>query len=586
MDRRIERPSRRQVAERASLRRSAGLPALLWTISCLDGGACVIGPDAPDPPEVPAAVQVQPFAPCVETRPGLEGFVEAAAVEGLDLRFPRDEERHRCFSVPGGVVASDLDADGLTDLIFTGPWPWPWVGAAGPTGFVPQPGPTLPAWFAERETLAVSAIDFDGDDLPELVLVGEGFLAVARNEGDFRFVSPEPWLLEEGYPATCFQTVVPADLDGDADLDLVLPAMDPILGADRYPDSAMPSEGRWGHLLWNEGGTFVVGQDIGPADRRWLSQVALASDRDADGDLDVMIIPDRARDGRPGLGFYRNDGQGAGAPPWVEDGLALDAQLHLDGMGVASWDANGDGFPDYCLSDLLPDLRCLASTPEGRYVETGLAWGLSSHIDAHPEIEPEAVGQWSPWSVEAVDLDHDGHVELAVAAGAPPGVGGIDESFRAALQPDALFRGGAEGFADVSWVTGFHDDDAHYGLVSFDLHGDGTRDLVLGGWDTPADLWRNPCRPSPSVEVVLVGPRGNRQAFGARVELAAGGRTQVQEVHGLRAVGQSVPALHFGLGDAAIIERVSVRFPHGEHIEAEGLAVGHRIVIRSTLADP
>lgn len=552
---------------------------LLW-LSCW--AACAeLDPPPPSSEPTPALagrLSFQPFAPCSEPALGLSGFREDASSVGLSWNAPPDDPPHRCFFAPGGVVASDLDGDGDADLAFhglSGPQLFEWREGA----FVPRVGPSLGGALAGRDALATSAVDLDGDGLPELLLVGEGFFASAGNLAAWTFAAPEPLFLETEYPMTCWQTVVPADLDGDADLDIVLPAMDPILGEDRLPDSPLPSTGRWSRILWQEGGTFVPGPEIGPAGRRWLTQVALATDRDGDADLDLILVPDRARDGRPGLAFYRNDGTVDGVLSLENDAPALDAELHLDGMGVASWDGNGDGLLDYCFSDLLPDLRCLASLPGGGYVETGLAWGLQSHIDAHPQLGPEDVGQWSPWSLEAVDLDHDGWVEVLAAAGPPAGLGGVGDSFRDPLQPDALFRGGPTGFTDESLTTGFFDDAAHYGIAAFDLEGDGARDVALGAWDAPAPLWRNACRAQSSVVIVPVGPALNRQAFGSRVEVEVDGRVQVAEVHGLRGVGQSVPELHFGLGDASAIDRLTVRFPHGPHFEFTDLAGGGRYTV-------
>ena len=65
-----------------------------------------------------------------------------------------------------------------------------------------------------------------------------------------------------------------------------------------------------------------------------------------------------------------------------------------------------------------------------------------------------------------------------------------------------------------------------------------------------------------------MGIGDNAEAFGARVEFTAGGVTQVQEMHNLLAVGQSISRLHFGLGD---VEEgtLKVRFPDRTVVEAK-----------------
>ena len=62
----------------------------------------------------------------------------------------------------------------------------------------------------------------------------------------------------------------------------------------------------------------------------------------------------------------------------------------------------------------------------------------------------------------------------------------------------------------------------------------------------------------------LVGTKSNRDAFGARVTVVAGGRSWTREArtsHGLYSAHD--PRLHFGLGDVARVDRVEVRWPSG-----------------------
>ena len=73
---------------------------------------------------------------------------------------------------------------------------------------------------------------------------------------------------------------------------------------------------------------------------------------------------------------------------------------------------------------------------------------------------------------------------------------------------------------------------------------------------------------------------GNRQAIGARVQVIAGDRRQVEEVRG----SSSYAAWHdlrlvFGLGEAEAVERAVIRWPDGEEQVVEGPAVGqyHRL---------
>ncbi|MAG92748.1 MAG: hypothetical protein CMJ48_03210, partial [Planctomycetaceae bacterium] len=130
----------------------------------------------------------------------------------------------------------------------------------------------------------------------------------------------------------------------------------------------------------------------------------------------------------------------------------------------------------------------------------------------------------------------------------------------------AFLNTGAERFADVSAVTGldFPDDARGLATVDWDLDGD-------------LDVWHS-CRTAPRLRFVrnetpqarhfvafkLVGRSSNRDAIGARVELALGEKTLIKTVHaGDGYLSQSSKWVHFGLGDAASVERVSVRWPGG-----------------------
>ena len=79
----------------------------------------------------------------------------------------------------------------------------------------------------------------------------------------------------------------------------------------------------------------------------------------------------------------------------------------------------------------------------------------------------------------------------------------------------------------------------------------------------------------------LHGVRSNRDAFGARLTLTAGGRTQVREhVSGAGYFSTNAPELHFGLGAAEKIDTLEIRWPSGMTETSRDLPVDrtHRFV--------
>src|SRR5688500_8479310 len=102
------------------------------------------------------------------------------------------------------------------------------------------------------------------------------------------------------------------------------------------------------------------------------------------------------------------------------------------------------------------------------------------------------------------------------------------------------------------------------GLALGDLDADGDLDVVITNNDDLAEVYEN-VTPQPGgwLSVELQGAPPNTAAIGARLELAAGGVTQVREVRTATSYqSQNALAAHFGLG-AAAAERLSVRWPSG-----------------------
>lgn len=508
-----------------------------------------------------------------------EGFLRlqpgGAVARGLDLVAPADDTPRSCMWMPGGLVASDLDGDGDTDLAFGRPDGFPSIwensgGALSEAGSLPQ-GSTA---TLGRPTLVQAAADLDGDRLPEILLAGEGFVLSSRNLGGLAFGPPVPIYLDDEYPVVCHQSLALGDVDGDGDLDLFLPGLDEVAVPGVPPETMTPDMGTWDLLLLNRDGAFEVAAELAPGGVPWLSMAAMFSDREADGDLDILDLPDRSRDGHPGAAFFRNDGlDGDGVPLLFDDAAELTADIHPCTMGILSADLNSDLLLDYCVADLLGEIRCLVQDGSGAFYESGAALGLVASPEGHQDWDPLDGAQWTPWSIEAEDLDVDGRLDVAAPAGPVPGLMGVSDSYVTDVQPDMIWQGSAAGFVDRTWEIGFGDAASHYGQAAVDLDRDGYLELVIAAWGGPAVIWDNPCGDGAWVEVVLEGPPGNRQGFGARLDLRAAGRTRIRELHTLRAIGQSPAEIHFGLGDAERVDELLVRWPDGEVTVAQDLPV-------------
>jgi len=67
------------------------------------------------------------------------------------------------------------------------------------------------------------------------------------------------------------------------------------------------------------------------------------------------------------------------------------------------------------------------------------------------------------------------------------------------------------------------------------------------------------------LSVLLEGRRSNRDGFGAKVRVRAGGQSQLREAHGASGyASQSERVLHFGLGSLDRVDSLEIQWPSGQ----------------------
>ena len=88
---------------------------------------------------------------------------------------------------------------------------------------------------------------------------------------------------------------------------------------------------------------------------------------------------------------------------------------------------------------------------------------------------------------------------------------------------------------------------------------------MLTNSNAPARLFRNNVSERGHwITLRLIDPALRRDALGAKIELEAGGKTQVREVTSNRSYLMSADGtVHFGLGEADRIDRLTVTWPDG-----------------------
>jgi hypothetical protein len=73
----------------------------------------------------------------------------------------------------------------------------------------------------------------------------------------------------------------------------------------------------------------------------------------------------------------------------------------------------------------------------------------------------------------------------------------------------------------------------------------------------------NQCDNQSWLEIELVGHHQNTGGFGVRVQVDAGGQSQIREIQNLRGLAQGPSRAHFGLGNAQTVAQVSLLWPDG-----------------------
>jgi hypothetical protein len=181
------------------------------------------------------------------------------------------------------------------------------------------------------------------------------------------------------------------------------------------------------------------------------------------------------------------------------------------------------------------------------------------------------------------DADLDGYQDLILANGhIEPEINSVQKeiSYR---QVSQLFWNGRSGrMVDISEASGpfFSEELVARGLSVGDVDGDGDLDVLLTTNGGGAHLLRNDGPVGGAIAIDLRSEGGNRRAVGAVVQLTSGGRTQAQMVRtGSSYLSHSPLELTFGLGDAAVAERVEIRWPDGVRETIENVATGQRYQI-------
>jgi hypothetical protein len=244
---------------------------------------------------------------------------------------------------------------------------------------------------------------------------------------------------------------------------------------------------------------------------------------------------------------------------------ATDTDVLIDGngMGSAVADYDNDGDLDWFVTSI----ECHEDSPCGTETLSRIGNRLYRNVDGAFEDATDEAGVASSgwgWGACFLDIDNDGDLDIYHTNG-----WSRDDNWNTwSTDSSRLYVSDGNGqFVDRAAELGLDDTQEGRGVVCADFDNDGDIDILQlhRDFDNAASVWRNDNDQNNYLEVRLIGTAPNTQAAGARITITAGGQNQMREVSIASNFASQNPAIqHFGLGNAAQADTLTVEWPDGQ----------------------
>lgn len=430
-----------------------------------------------------------------------------------------------------GAAWIDYDGDGDLDLYTTKAYFFRNDGGGNFTRLTTEIGKHMVAQLGN----GVSWGDFDNDGDPDAAVAGNSTL-IYKNAGadSFMTVDESPLAISDDNRGwTCAW----GDYDNDGFLDLIITHPKGFLGSPSLPCL----------LFHNDGdGRFTKVTGYYFTDNLQPYTVATWYDFDLDGDIDLFIASGPAN-GKGGARdfLFRNMLKENGSVDFIRvDDLTIGTDLQ-DGQVWNFIDYDNDEDYDAFITNYGGAPDHFYRNDNGTFVSLTNALTVSGQHLANT------------WG----DIDNDGDPDVVVT-----GEGGT-----------TFYRNDDGTFVSVK--TGFTQTGQVRGAVFGDYDNDGDLDLFVSGRGNAEGLFRNDnSNGNHWVEIECKGSISNRSAIGAILKLKAtiNGNSvwQLRDISGQNSFdSQNSLRVHFGLGDAVVIDSLVVKWPSGQQEIHTGLTV-------------
>jgi hypothetical protein len=540
------------------------------------------------PRKFPRTASITQGTSPLEGTPAGVNFVNVAKSAGLNVKFVFGGEHKNKYLLETtgcGAAFYDYDNDGWLDIFL--------VNGTRLEGFPPGEKPinrlfknnrdgtftdvTLKAGLAHSGWgQGVCIGDYDNDGFEDLFVSYFGHNVLYHNNGDGTFtdVSEKAGVAGNGKNWGTGCAFLDYDRDGKLDL-FVANYIDMDLATAPVPESGpclykgvMVACGPPGlngskNLLYhnNGDGTFTdVSRSAGIEQANGTYGLGvLTGDFDNNGWPDIYV----ADDSTASL-FYQNQKNGKFLDNSLDAGCALSADGKPQaGMGVSAGDYDLDGNLDIVKTNFAGDTPTLYHNLGGAtFEDTTFPAGLGKHT------------QFLGWGCGFFDFDNDGWPDILICNGhVYPEVEQLRTEAGYA-QRKLLYRNLRNGrFEDISMNVGpgISEPSASRGCAFGDFDNDGDIDFVVNCVNDFPQLVRCDATVQNNwIKVRTIGTKSNRSGIGARLRCVVQmpGETKThQQIDEVRSGGgylsQSDLRVHFGLGKAAKVDLLEIRWPSG-----------------------
>ena len=300
----------------------------------------------------------------------------------------------------------------------------------------------------------------------------------------------------------------------------------------------------------------------------------LIADFDNDTWPDIYVANDSAP-----AALYHNNGNSTFTDIGVESGAAYSGDGKPQaGMGVSAGDFDGDGLPDIFKTNFSGDTSTLyRNLGKNNFDDVTFATGIGLNT------------RWLGWGCGFFDPDNDGWLDILLVNGhVYPEVTKLTTEAGYA-QRKVLYRNlRNKTFQDVTEKIGgaLIEPTAGRGCAFGDFDNDGDVDVVINPVNESPVLMRLDS-PAPKdggnnwIAVKAIGTISNRSGIGARVTCITDDQTQFNEVRsGGSYYSQNDLRVHFGVGKAAKVKTIEIRWPSGKVSKLSDVAVNQVVIVK------